>query len=62
MLSLGRKAGEAIVIGADIRIVVLEVGAGRVRLGLDVPRNMPIRRAELEPLDTAPAVPQEGTS
>lgn len=59
MLSLGRKAGEAIVIGADIRLVVLEIAPGRVRLGLEVPKNVPIRRGELEPLDTPPAAPQE---
>ncbi len=47
MLILSRHAGEAIRIGADIRIVVIHVGGGKVRLGIEGPKNTRILREEL---------------
>jgi len=47
MLILSRKAGEQILIGEDIEIVVLEVRGDRVRLGFTAPRYVPIVRAEI---------------
>ncbi len=47
MLVLGRKTGEEIVIGDDIRVIVVRTESGRVRLGVVAPRSVRIRRAEL---------------
>lgn len=47
MLVLSRKRGEAIVIGNDITVTVLDVQGGRVRLGFTAPGEAPIHRAEI---------------
>ena len=47
MLILSRRTGEAIRIGKDIRIVVVQLGGGKVRLGIDGPRDLRILREEL---------------
>ena len=47
MLLLGRKEGEALLIGEDIRISVLAIEKGRVRLAIDAPKNISILRSEL---------------
>ena len=45
MLVLTRKVGESIVIGDGITVRVLEVG-GRVRLGIEAPRDVSITRPD----------------
>ncbi len=47
MLILSRRSGEAIRIGKDIRIVVVQLGGGKVRLGIEGPRDLRILREEL---------------
>lgn len=47
MLVLTRKIGEAIQIGDEVTIEVLEVHAGRVRLGITAPRTIGVHRSEL---------------
>jgi carbon storage regulator len=47
MLVLNRKQGEFIMIGDDIRIVVVEIVKGKVRLGIDAPKEMPVHRKEV---------------
>lgn len=47
MLILGRKEGEALLIGDDIRISVVSAERGRVRLAIDAPKSVPILRSEL---------------
>lgn len=47
MLVLSRRRNESIVIGNEIRIVVVEVRGDRVRLGIEAPRDHPIHRAEV---------------
>lgn len=47
MLVLTRKKEEAIVIGEDIEIVIVEVGEDRVRIGIKAPREMKVFRKEL---------------
>ena len=47
MLALTRKLGEAITIGADIRVVVLQVKGGAVRLGIEAPRSVAVHRDEV---------------
>ncbi len=48
MLVLGREVGQAIHIGPDIRIVVTEISNGRVKIGIEAPREIDIWREELE--------------
>lgn len=43
MLAITRKAGEAIRIGDDVRIVVLDISGGKVRLGIDAPGQRVLR-------------------
>ena len=47
MLILQRKQGQSFMIGQDITITVQEIGAGRVRLSIDAPRNVSVLREEL---------------
>ena len=47
MLILRRKSGESIVIGEDIRVTVLDINEGSVRLAIDAPKVIPILRSEL---------------
>lgn len=47
MLVLSRKLGEKICIGENIFITVVDVERGKVRLGIDAPRDVPIFRQEL---------------
>lgn len=48
MLVLTRKVGESIQIGNDIRIVVTQVGGNRVRIGIEAPNCVNVRRQEVE--------------
>ena len=47
MLVLSRKLGESIVIGDDVRVTIIHVGGGRVRLGVEAPLATPVHRAEV---------------
>ena len=47
MLVLTRKEGEEIIIGRDIKVVVLKISEGRVLLGIAAPEDVPIKRREL---------------
>ena len=47
MLVLSRKQGEAIMVGTAIRVTVIEVRGGRVRLGIEAPAHVNVRRQEL---------------
>jgi carbon storage regulator len=47
MLVLTRRAGESIVIGDDVRVVVLDVRGDTVRLGIEAPRSIQVHRAEV---------------
>lgn len=49
MLTLSRKAGEAVWIEGDIRIKVNRISAGRVVLCIDAPRHLRILREEIAP-------------
>ena len=48
MLILQRKTGESLFIGDEIEVSVLSVEAGRVRLAIEAPKNISIRRSELK--------------
>ena len=47
MLVLSRKTKEVISIGPNIHITVLAIQGGKVRLGFEAPRDVPIHRAEV---------------
>jgi len=47
MLVLSRRVGEEILIGKDIRLMVVEVRGDKVRIGLDVPRDITVHRKEV---------------
>ncbi len=47
MLILRRKAGETLLIGEDVKVTVMDVYEGGVRLAIDAPKEIPILRAEL---------------
>ncbi|TWU45777.1 hypothetical protein Q31b_09530 [Novipirellula aureliae] len=48
MLVLSRKLNESIQIGDDITITLIRVEGGKVRLGIDAPRDVRVLRSELE--------------
>lgn len=50
MLVLSRKLGEKITIGDGIVITVVDIDRGKIRLGIEAPRDTPIYRNELLPL------------
>jgi carbon storage regulator len=47
VLVLTRRAGESIVIGDDVRVVVLDSRGETVRLGIEAPRSVQVHRAEV---------------
>lgn len=47
MLVLTRRRGEGVMIGPDVRIVVLEIRNGQVRLGIDAPAAVEVHREEV---------------
>jgi carbon storage regulator len=47
MLVLSRKLGEKIIIGDNIVITVIDIDRGKIRLGIEAPRNIPVYRQEL---------------
>lgn len=47
MLVLSRKLNQAIMIGDDIRIVVVSVDRDTVKIGIDAPRAVPVHRSEV---------------
>jgi carbon storage regulator len=48
MLVLSRKVGERILIGDDIRITVVRVSGGGVRIGVEAPAEKVVVREELK--------------
>jgi carbon storage regulator len=49
MLVLSRKPGERIVIADNIIVTVVQVQGGTVRLGVEAPLDVRVRRQELAP-------------
>lgn len=47
MLVIGRKPGEYIMIGDDIKVKVVKSEAGDLRLAVEAPRNVTITRGEI---------------
>lgn len=47
MLVLSRKLSEEIVIGGNIRVMVIEIRGDNVRLGIEAPRDVSVHRKEI---------------
>ena len=47
MLVLSRKLGEKIFISENICITIVDIDRGKIRLGIEAPREVPIFRKEL---------------
>lgn len=47
MLVLSRRANQAIVIGPDIVVRVLDIRGDQVRIGVDAPRSVAVHREEV---------------
>lgn len=47
MLILTRKIGESVMIGNDIKVTLLAVGATKIRIGFTAPTEIPIHREEV---------------
>ena len=47
MLVLSRKLGEKIFISENICITIVDIDRGKVRLGIEAPREVPVFRQEL---------------
>jgi carbon storage regulator len=47
MLVLSRHKEESIMLGDNIKIMVLEIRGDKVRLGIEAPRDLPVHREEV---------------
>ncbi len=47
MLVLSRKANQSIMIGNDVRILVVGLDRDQVKLGIEAPRHVPVHRFEV---------------
>lgn len=47
MLILTRRAGEAVIVGENVRIAVLDIRGNQVRLGVEAPRDVSVHREEV---------------
>ena len=48
MLIISRKAGESFLIGDNIEVTIFDIGADRIRVGINAPTNIPILRKEIK--------------
>lgn len=47
MLVLSRQKEQSIIIGDDIKVMVIETRFDKVRLGIEAPKNIPVHREEI---------------
>ncbi len=47
MLILTRRVGETLNIGDDVKVTVLGVAGGQVRIGIDAPKDTAVHREEI---------------
>jgi len=47
MLVLTRKKGQALMIGHDIELTIVDIQGDQVRIGINAPKNIPIHRKEI---------------
>ncbi len=46
MLILSRRCGQSIMIGDDVEVFVVDIGGGKVRLGIAGPARVPVHQRE----------------
>lgn len=61
MLVLTRRIGEGILIGDAIRVSVVEMRTGQVKIGIEAPRDLRVRRDELEPKEVREQIQEAAT-
>lgn len=59
MLVLSRKVGERILIGEEIRVTIVRIGSGGVRVGIEAPADLNVVREELKSRSQPKEVPPE---
>lgn len=47
MLVLTRRRGQAVVIGDDIKITIVEINGDQVRIGIEAPKSVVVHRQEV---------------
>jgi len=47
MLVLSRKTGESLQIGRNVKIIITQIKGNRVKIGIEAPTDVHIRRSEL---------------
>lgn len=47
MLVLSRKIGESIIIGDSVRVTIVDIGQGRVKIGVHAPDAVSVDREEI---------------
>ncbi len=47
MLILTRRIGEALMIGDQVAVTVLDIKGNQVRLGVEAPKEVPVHRDEI---------------
>ena len=47
MLVLSRQRNESIMIGDDVKVMIVDVRGDKVRLGITAPKSIPVHREEI---------------
>ncbi len=47
MLVLSRKVNQTVMVGQDVRVVVVAIEGDHVKLGIDAPRSIVVHRGEI---------------
>ena len=47
MLVLSRKINQSIMVGDNVRVVIVSVDRDQVKLGIEAPRDIPVHRSEV---------------
>jgi len=55
VLVISRKLGTKVYIGESICVTVVDIDRGKIRLGIEAPRDVPVYREELLPPGVNPA-------
>jgi carbon storage regulator len=59
MLVLSRRPGQAIKVGHYLTIVVVSSAPGKVKIGIEAPRNIPVLRSEVIDRQTAKEIQKQ---
>ena len=62
MLVLSRKPNQSIIIGSDVRIIVVGFDGDQVKLGIEAPREVPVHRQEVYEQIQREKAPRNGTA